>query len=175
MTKRVNKYLVIGAIVLLLTITTVYKLSAAESIIKEFEGEYLDAYLDPVSIPTIGYGSIYNYDEKRPVKLGDKITKDTALRFLRIECAKIIPQIKAAIKVPVKQNEIDALTSFVFNVGIGAFKNSTLLRRLNANEPREIVANEFLRWNKATKNGVLIELPGLTRRRIAEKNLFLGK
>lgn len=175
MTKRANKYIVIGAVVLLLTVVTIKQVSAAENIIKEFEGGYLDAYLDPVGIPTIGYGSIFNYDEKRPVKIGDRVTKDTALRFLREETKKIIPQIKKAIKVPITQNELDALTSFVYNVGIGAFLKSTLLKRLNAGEPKTAVADEFLKWNKATKNGVLIELPGLTRRRIAEKNLFLGK
>ena len=88
-------------------------MSAAESLIKSFEGEYLDAYLDPVGIPTIGYGTIYHYDEKRPVKLGDKIDKETAIRFLRTECAKIIPQIKKLVRVPINQNQLDSLTSFV--------------------------------------------------------------
>ena len=149
-------------------------MSAAESLIKDFEGEYLNAYLDPVGIPTIGFGTIYNYDEKRPVKLGDIIDKETAIRFLRIECAKIIPQIKKLVRVPINQNQMDSLTSFVYNVGIGALKNSTLLKLLNQGKPKEVVAEQFLRWNKATNpQGVLIVLPGLTRRRSAEKELFL--
>jgi hypothetical protein len=61
MTAKTKRYVVIAAVVLLLTTTTVYKVSAAESIIKHFEGEYLDAYIDPVGIPTIGYGSIRNH------------------------------------------------------------------------------------------------------------------
>jgi lysozyme len=173
MTKQ-TKYLIAGSIVVLLLIT-VPVMSAAESLIKSFEGEYLDAYLDPVGIPTIGYGTIYNYDAKRPVQLGDKIDKDTAIRFLRTECAKIIPQIKKLVRVPINQNQLDALTSFVYNVGIGALRNSTLLKLLNEGKPKTEVAEQFLRWNKATNpQGILITLPGLTRRRKAEKELFLA-
>lgn len=169
-----NKYIIAGAIVVLLLIATPI-MSKAEELIKDFEGEYLNAYLDPVGIPTIGYGTIFNYDENRPVKMGDKITKDTALRFLRKECEKIIPQIKKLVKVPINQNQLDALTSFVYNVGIGALKGSTLLRLLNEGKPKQEVAEQFLRWNKATNpQGVLITLPGLTKRRKAEKDLFLA-
>jgi lysozyme len=174
MTAKQKKYVVIAAVVLLLTTTTVLKVSAAENIIKHFEGEYLDAYIDPVGIPTIGYGTIRNPDENRPVRLGDRISQDTALRWLRLETAKIIPQIRARVKVPLKQSELDALTSFVYNVGIGAFTKSTLLRKLNAGAPKREVADEFLRWDKGRKNGVLVTLPGLTRRRIAERQLFLS-
>jgi lysozyme len=173
MTKQ-TKYLIAGSIVVLLLIT-IPIMSSAENLIKEFEGEYLDAYLDPVGIPTIGFGTIYNYDAKRPVQLGDKIDKDTAIRFLRTECGKIIPQIKKLVRVPINQNQLDALTSFVYNVGIGALRNSTLLKLLNEGKPKTEVAEQFLRWNKATNpQGVLITLPGLTRRRIAEKSLFLA-
>lgn len=173
MTKK-NKLIVAGSIVILLLLSNPI-MSAAESLIKDFEGEYLEAYLDPVGIPTIGYGTIYNYDEKRPVKLGDKIDKETAIRFLRTECAKIIPQIKKLVRVPINQNQLDSLTSFVYNVGIGSLKNSTLLKLLNEGKPKNEVAEQFLRWNKATNsNGVLITLPGLTRRRFAEKSLFLA-
>ena len=173
MTKQ-TKYLIAGSIVVLLLIT-VPIMSSAENLIKSFEGEYLDAYLDPVGIPTIGFGTIYNYDAKRPVKLTDKITKDTAIRFLRKECEIIIPEIKKLVRVPINQNQLDALTSFVYNLGIGALRNSTLLKLLNEGKPKTEVAEQFLRWNKATnKQGVLITLPGLTRRRKAEKDLFLA-
>ena len=175
MTAKAKKYVVIAAAIIILSTITVKTVSAAENLIKDFEGEYLDAYIDPVGIPTIGYGSIRNYDENRPVRLGDKISQDTALRWLRIETSKIVPQIKAKIKVPVNQNEIDALTSFVYNVGIGAFSRSTLLRKLNAGASRAEVAAEFDKWNKGRVRGVLVELPGLTRRRNAEKQLFLKK
>lgn len=175
MTAKAKKYVVIAAAIIILSTITVKTVSAAENLIKDFEGEYLDAYIDPVGIPTIGYGSIRNYDENRPVRLGDKISQDTALRWLRIETSKIVPQIRAKIKVPVNQNEIDALTSFVYNVGIGAFSRSTLLRKLNAGASRAEVAAEFDKWNKGRVRGVLVELPGLTRRRNAEKQLFLKK
>jgi lysozyme len=137
MTARTKKYVVIAAVVLLLTTTTVLKVSAAETIIKHFEGEYLDAYIDPVGIVTIGYGTIRHPDENRPIRLGDRISQDTALRWLRLETSKLIPQIKARVKVSLKQSELDALTSFVYNVGIGAFTKSTLLRKLNAGAPKK--------------------------------------
>jgi len=169
-----SKYILAGSIVILLLITSPI-MSAAENLIKEFEGEYLNAYLDPVGVPTIGYGTIFNYDENRPVRLTDKITKDTALRFLRKECEIIIPEIKKLVKVPINQNQLDALTSFCYNLGVGSLKKSTLLKLLNAGKPKTEVAEQFLLWNKATNpQGILITLPGLTRRRIAEKSLFLA-
>ena len=78
-------------------------------------------------------------------------------------------QIKPLVKVPINDNELDALTSLVYNIGIGAFKKSTLLSLLNQGADRHLVADQFLRWNKA--GGKV--LPGLVKRRLAEHNLFL--
>jgi lysozyme len=76
-------------------------------------------------------------------------------------------------KLPsINQNQFDALVSFVFNVGVGNFRNSTLLKKAKANAGDVTIRAEFARWNKACVNGALKELPGLTRRRKEEADLY---
>lgn len=178
MTKQTKTILVVSAIAIILYSNRMTLGSMAEELIKKYEADdikkYLNAYIDPVGIPTIGYGSTYNYDKKRKVMIGDKITQKKAVDWLKKETKTIVPQIKALIKVPIKQNQLDSLTSFVYNVGIGAFRRSTLLRLLNSRAPKEQVAAQFDRWNKGMVNGQLQVLPGLVRRRSEEKALFLA-
>ena len=81
-------------------------------------------------------------------------------------------QIKSMVKVKINSNQLSALISFAFNVGIHGVKRSTLLKKLNAGDYVG-AANEFSRWNKAHVRGQLVPLAGLTRRREAEKQLFL--
>jgi lysozyme len=178
MTSQTKKILVVTVVALILLSSTMAVGAKAEELIKRFEADdinkYLRAYIDPVGIPTIGYGSIYNYDAKRKVRLGDSITQEKAVEWLRKETKSIVPKIKALVKVPINQNQLDSLTSFVYNVGIGAFQSSTLLRLLNSGAPKEEVAAQFDRWNKGTVNGQKVVLPGLVRRRKEEKALFLA-
>jgi len=178
MTSQTKKILVVTVVALILLSSTMAIGAKAEELIKKFEADdinkYLNAYLDPVGIPTIGYGSTYNYDAKRKVRLGDSITQEKAIEWLRRETKSIVPKIKALVKVPINQNQLDSLTSFVYNVGIGAFQSSTLLRLLNSGAPKDQVAAQFERWNKGTVRGEKVVLPGLTRRRKEEKALFLA-
>lgn len=178
MTSQTKKILVVSAVVLILLSTTMAVGAKAEALIKKFEADdinkYLRAYIDPVGIPTIGYGSTYNHDAKRKVALGDSITVPKAIEWLRKDTKTIAPQIKALVKVPITRNQLDSLTSFVYNVGIGAFRSSSLLRLLNSGAPKAEVAAQFDRWNKGTVNGVKVILPGLVRRRSEEKMLFLA-
>ena len=178
MTSQTKKILVVTVVALILLSSTMAVGAKAEELIKRFEADdinkYLRAYLDPVGIPTVGYGSTYNYDAKRKVRLGDSITQEKAVEWLRKETKSIVPKIKALIKVPINQNQLDSLTSFVYNVGIGAFQSSTLLRLLNSGAPKEEVAAQFDRWNKGTVRGEKVVLPGLVRRRKEEKALFLA-
>lgn len=153
---------------------------AAETLIRKFEADndvkkYLKSYQDSAGIWTIGWGSIWNYDQKRRVQPGDVIDEDTALRWMKLELAGLIPKIKAFIKVPVNSNEEGALISLAYNIGPTALAGSTLIRLLNIGAPRAQVAEQFLAWNKATDpaTGKKIPLAGLTRRRQAEKELFL--
>jgi lysozyme len=138
--------------------------SAAVELIEHFEGCLLHAYRDPVGIWTIGFGHTKN------VKPGTVISKQKALELLETDMQECADAILKSVKVPVTTNEICALVSFAFNVGIGALKGSTLLRKLNAGRPHQEVADEFLKWIHAGGR----VLPGLVRRRKAERELFLA-
>lgn len=178
MNKQTQKVLIIGAIVLVLIITSPMTSSGAEALIKLFEtdnniNDYLTAYQDSGGVWTIGYGSIYNYDQGRSVQAGDQITADTALAWMRKEMGSMIPQIKKLVTVPINQNQLDALTSFCYNLGVGSLQDSTLLQLLNSGADKQTVADQFLRWNKVNINGVYVPLAGLTRRRQAEADLFV--
>jgi lysozyme len=161
-----KKYIIIGAIVLLLLISK--KVSAAK-IISQFEGLELEAYKDTGGIWTIGYGSTKNPYTGVIVKEGDKISKEAALDWLNKDIAQRQMALKKLIKVPVTANQLAALTSLAYNIGLGAFQGSTLLRLLNQKAPVQQVADQFLRWNKVNK----VEIKGLTNRRILERQLFL--
>lgn len=150
--------------------TKTFPLNSALSLIKEFEGLRLEAYRDPVGIPTIGFGTI-RYPNGNRVKMGDRITQGEAEAYLldHIEDS-VVPVLDSKIKVPVTSPQYNALVSFVYNVGSGAFSSSTLLRKLNAGAEAFEVASELLRWNKA--DGKVLN--GLVRRREAERKLFLS-
>lgn len=130
--------------------------------IVQFEGRRLSAYLDSVNIPTIGVGHT-----GPDVYMGQTITDMECMELLREDVREAEQAINAAVKVPLTQEQFDALVSFVFNVGGGAFKGSTMLKLLNAGE-YEKAASQFHRWNKAGGR----ELIGLTKRRMAEADIF---
>ena len=146
-----------------------------ETIIKDFEGLEIKAYKDSAGIYTIGYGSTFNHDMNRPVQAGDTISEETALSWLRKDISKNKTKIKRLVKVPINENQLDSITSLAYNIGVGAFEKSTLLRLLNKGENKNIVAEQFTRWNKIKlPNGLYKEILGLTKRRELEKKLFLS-
>ena len=130
-------------------------------LVKYFEGFEDTAYLCPANVWTIGYGRTRN------VKEGDKVTEVQAERDLLEELEEFKHQVLDSVKVELKQNELDALTSWTYNLGVGNLKSSTLLKKLNAGNKDEVPA-EMVRWNKA--NGKV--LAGLTKRREAEAELW---
>lgn len=133
-------------------------------LIKTFEGLELKAYKDSVGVLTIGWGSTGSH-----VKPGMSITKEQAEELLKQDVSRFEKGVNDLVKVPLIQNQFDALVSFSFNLGLGNLKSSTLLRKLNASDYSG-AASEFLRWNRAGNK----VLAGLTRRRIAERDLFLS-
>jgi len=141
-------------------------------LIEEFEGMILNAYRDPVGIPTIGYGTI-RYPDGRKVQMGDEIAQRDAEAFLKFECDAVAKEVSALVRVPLNQNQFDALVAFSYNVGTGAFRGSTLLRELNQGRFATAAA-EFLRWDKGTIDGIKQPLKGLARRRRRERALFLA-
>ena len=136
------------------------------ALIKQFEGLELEAYQCVAGVWTIGYG------HTRTAQPGMRITESEAEELLREDLEVKEEAVRDLITVPLNQNEFDALASFVYNIGAGNFRRSTLRRKLNAGD-RAGAADEFLRWNKARVNGELMVMRGLARRRAAERELFL--
>ena len=137
-------------------------------LIKKFESFKSKPYLCPASVPTIGYGSTY-YPDGKKVTLQDKeITEEKAFEILEYIANKDFgSNINKVVKVPLNQNQFDALVSFAYNIGNGNFNSSTLLRWLNQGNYKE-ASMQLLRWDKS--KGIVLN--GLTKRRKAEKALF---
>jgi lysozyme len=133
------------------------------NLIKKFEGCGLKAYKCPAGIWTIGYGHTGS-----TVHAGLQITSAEAEKLLKTDLLVHCNNVSKLVKVPLNQNQFDALVSFEYNVGYGNFKSSTLLKLLNQKKYKE-AAEQFGRWKYAGKK----ELLGLVRRRNAEKELFL--
>nr|WP_241389545.1 lysozyme [Serratia proteamaculans]ANV21598.1 Mur1 [Serratia proteamaculans]ULG13358.1 Mur1 [Serratia proteamaculans]ULG13571.1 Mur1 [Serratia proteamaculans]ULG13683.1 Mur1 [Serratia proteamaculans]ULG15134.1 Mur1 [Serratia proteamaculans] len=131
-------------------------------LIKHFEGLRLRAYQCSANVWTIGYGHTAG------VGPDDVITEEQAISFLRQDVAESERAVNQYVHVPLTQNQFDALVSFVFNLGVGNFRTSTLLKKLNAGD-YDGAAQEFGRWIHAGGKA----LPGLVRRREAESALFL--
>ncbi|MGF1542867.1 MAG: lysozyme [Pleurocapsa sp.] len=130
-------------------------------LIKRWEGFRSRAYLCPAGVPTIGYG------HTKRVKMGDTITHQKAEELLFEDVAIFANAVNRLVSVPLSQNQFDALTSFTYNLGIGAFGKSSLLLALNKKQ-YTVAASWFSRYVYAGKT----RLPGLVRRREEEKRLF---
>ena len=138
------------------------------ALIKQFEGCKLTAYQDSVGVWTIGYGWTQPVDGK-PIRAGMTIKQETAERLLKAGLVSYESDVSRLVKVGVTQGQFDALVSFTYNLGARSLSTSTLLRKLNAGYYAG-AADELLRWNKA--GGKVLN--GLTRRREAERALFLS-
>ena len=132
------------------------------ALIRQYEGCKLTAYLCPAKVWTIGWGRTTN------VKQGDTCTQAQADAWLNEEYDAFEKKVRALVKVPVTANQLGALVSFAYNVGVGALGSSTLLKLLNAKNYVG-AAGQFARWNKA--GGKV--LAGLTKRRASEAALFV--
>ena len=138
------------------------------ALIKQFEGCKLTAYQDSVGAWTIGYGWTQPVDGKS-IRAGMTIKQETAERLLKTGLVSYESDVSRLVKVGLTQGQFDDLVSFTYNLGARSLSTSTLLRKLNAGDYAG-AADEFLRWNKA--GGKVLN--GLTRRREAERALFLS-
>ena len=149
--------------------------AAGVEFVKGWEGFVPNLYNDPVGHCTVGYGTLLHKgncdgrDSEQPYLNG--VSKEEATRLLANELAEKQTAVSGAVKVPLNQNQYDALVSFAYNVGAGAFQQSTLLKLLNQKKYDD-VPRELKKWTKARKDGKLIDLPGLVNRRAAEATLF---
>ncbi len=138
--------------------------AAGLSLIKEFEGLRLEAYQDIVGVWTIGYGHT-----GPEVTKGKVITTSEAEELLSRDVEKFSAGVRKLVPPSCNQNQFSALVCFSYNVGLGALGKSTLLKKFVAGDSAG-AADEFLKWNKAGGK----EVAGLTRRRVAERALFLA-
>lgn len=134
-------------------------------LIKSFEGCKLESYQDIVGIWTCGYGST-----GEDITEGLTWSQEDASDRLLTDLEKFEKQVSEMVSVPLTTNEFSALVSFCYNLGSHHLKTSTLLSKLNEDD-RESAAEHFLDWSKA--GGVVV--PGILRRRKAERNLFLSR
>ena len=137
------------------------------ALIRQHEGLRLEAYQDPVGVWTIGFGHTSAAGPPAVYK-GMRITAAGADEILRTDLRKFEGYVASAVKVPLNQNQFDALVSFTLNLGSENLRSSTLLKRLNAGDYFG-AADQFAVWNRA--GGKV--LPGLVKRRAAERALFL--
>lgn len=135
--------------------------------LRQLEGCRLKAYPDSGGVWTIGVGNTY-YEDGSPVKKGDVITQERADYLLRIFVGQIENYINNLVKVPLTQNQFDALVAHIYNIGYPSFKKSTMLKLLNAGE-YGMAADQILRWNRV--DGQVNK--GLVNRTIKERELFL--
>lgn len=137
---------------------------AGVDLVARFEGFRSCPYRDVVGVWTIGYGETRNVGPSTPC-----VSQRHARRKLRRRLERDFgAEVERLVTVRLSQRQYEALTSFAYNVGIGAFQASTLLRVLNAGDKAR-AANELLRW---TRGGGVVLL-GLVRRRRAERRRFL--
>lgn len=141
----------------------------AEEVLKEHEGLRLKAYRCPSGVLTIGYG------HTKKVKPGDVIDKETAHRFF-VEDVEDVERLLDAERYSsaLSQGQYDALVSFIFNLGWGKFRSSTLRKKLLCNVDDLSIPNEFRRWVYGTdpKTGAKVKLPGLVKRREWEAQMY---
>lgn len=159
--------------------------------IKKSEAWVPRVYPDQAGLPTIGYGHLITreflklppvaketqetlkaWNAAAKVAFPNDISLEYGLQLLKQDVGRFEAGVSRLVKVPLNQNQFDALVDFAFNVGIGALATSTLLKRLNAGDYS--IGNEFLKWNKIRnkKTGKLEPLLGLTKRREREAALF---
>ena len=137
-------------------------------LICEFEGKRLVAYDDGVGIWTIGFGTI-KYPNGVRVKKGDTCTLEQAKDYMRHDLIEFEHTVNSSVKVPLNQNQFDALVSLAYNIGSNAFKSSTLVKKLNTGDYQG-AADQFNVWVNAGGK----RMQGLANRRDKEKLLFLS-
>ena len=139
-------------------------------LIKKYEGFYSKPYLDPIGIPTIGYGATY-YPNKVKVTMKDKPLSEKEASDLLVQMLKVYEnQVALLVRKPINQNQFDALVSFTYNLGATNLGKSTLLKKVNVNPNDPTIRQEFVKWNRA--GGKVLR--GLTNRRKDEAALYFS-
>lgn len=151
-------------------------LELADAMARQFEGLHRVAgdglvypYRDPVGFPTIGYGKLLSRDKTADLSQWPPITPDEAAEQLQAELSATLKRVERLVRAQITDEQAAALCDFAFNLGAGALQVSSLLRMLNRGDT-EGAADQFGRWVYAGA----VRLPGLVRRRAAERELFMA-
>ena len=136
-------------------------------LISDFEDLRLTSYDDGVGVWTIGWGTTV-YPNGQKVKKGDKITLEQAKQYKAYDLARFEKAVNDSVKVPLNQNQFNALVSLAYNIGVSAFTSSTLVKRLNDGNYKA-AADQFLVWVNAGGK----RMQGLVNRRNKEREVFL--
>lgn len=140
------------------------------ALIKKYEGFYSKPYLDPIGIPTIGYGATY-YPNKVKVTMKDESLSEKEASDLLAQMLNVYEnQVALLVTKPINQNQFDALVSFTYNLGATNLGKSTLLKKINKNPNDPTIREEFVKWNRA--GGKVLK--GLTKRRKDEAVLYFS-
>jgi lysozyme len=142
---------------------------AMANVIKQFEGLRLVAYQDSAGIWTIGYG-LTRYPNGQPVRQGDEITPLQAEQYFMETLTTFSQGVEDLINVELTTNQFAALVSLAYNIGLTAFRNSTILDMVNQNPNDPDIRAQFMRWVYA--GGVVNQ--GLINRRTQEANLYFS-
>lgn len=145
------------------TMTLMKTSNQGKNLIKEAEGLRLTAYRCPAGVLTIGYS------HTKGVSMGQHITAAMAEDML-VEDIAPIERLLNALGINMRQEQFDALTSWIFNLGTGAFSRSTMLARIKAGAADEDITDQMVKWTYSGKQ----QLEGLMTRRVKEANMFLG-
>ena len=138
------------------------------SLIIQFEGLELNAYLCPAQVWSIGIGTTV-YPNGKSVQKGDTCSYEQALRYKQHDLKRFVQVVNETVYVKLNQNQFDALVCLAYNIGAQAFRQSSLVKNLNTGD-YEAGAEQFLVWNKSRGQ----VLKGLVRRRAQERQLFLS-
>jgi lysozyme len=139
--------------------------------LRQFEGFSSRPYLCPAGVPTIGVGAT-TYPSGKKVTMKDApISEETATEMLELECRTYLEKVETLAE-DANNNQLIALASLSYNIGLGALAKSTALKAHNAGN-HQAAARAFALWNKAKVNGKLTVMRGLTARRAAEAALYL--
>ena len=154
------------------------------TLLTRFEGFEATAYQDISGVWVIGYGHVLGLIEKdadpmfdvngRILTTTDSISSHEALMLLHEDMRHVVAVIEEAVTVPLSEHQHAALESFVYNIGVVAFKNSNVLARLNRGD-YEGAGEAMSSWNRARVNGKSVVVNGLTRRRTAELAVWNGE
>tara|TARA_R110002096_G_scaffold306639_3_gene501283 strand:- start:4739 stop:5212 length:474 start_codon:yes stop_codon:yes gene_type:complete len=143
----------------------------ATKVIKKWEGFMPEPYMCPANVPTIGYGNTF-YENGDRVAMDDcKIDRKRGEEILTHFVKKVEKQVRGVLNQKLNNHQLASLISFTYNVGIGNFSESTLLKWINGNPNLEMIPDEFRRWNKS--KGKIFD--GLIARREDEIALWLGE